>query len=89
MAIFQRDVSHILKSNIHALYSWQEDLKRIHISKGQRKNLLLQVFQREKKKKALRKWVGEELLPLSQLASIRTGSKKEVGPRGRKKPASN
>lgn len=55
MAIFQRDVSHILKSNIHALYSWQEDLKRIHISKGQRKNLLLQVFQRKKKKKSAKK----------------------------------
>lgn len=89
MAIFQRDVSHILKINIHALYSWQEALKRIHISKGQRKNLLLQVFQRGKKKRKLKKWVGEELLLLSQLASIRTGSKKKVGPRGRKKPASN
>ena len=48
MAVFQRDVSCILESNIHALYSWQEALKMIHISKGQRKNLLLQVFQRKK-----------------------------------------
>lgn len=61
MAIFQRDVSHILKINIHALYSWQEALKRIHISKDQRKNLLLQVFQRGKKKKAKKMGGGRTL----------------------------
>ena len=41
------------------------------------------------KEKNLRKWVEEELLQLSQLASIRTGSKKEVRHRGRKNPVSN
>lgn len=57
--------------------------------KGSEKEFTITSFPKEKKKKKLRKWVGEELLPLSQLAFIRTGSKKEVGPRGRKKPASN
>ena len=62
--------------------------KDSHLKRSE-KEFTITSFPKGEKKRKLRKWVGEELLLLSQLASIRTGSKKKAGPRGRKKPASN